>query len=503
MVDKIEDVEWLNPLSETAPQSELAVLRQNQKALSGALSQREEFYRNVLDSLAEGVLITNEESRIIYANEQITSMTGYSREELIGRISYELLSPPENWPTMQRRLQERLSGNTEYYEHELVRKDGSSHRISVKASPYRNARGEIVGTVGALSCLQRQRSLELENAYLLDEIKVEGHFGDIVGSSPALQKVLEQIKVVAATEATVLIQGESGTGKELVARAIHEHSGRRGKPMVRVNCASIPRELFESEFFGHVRGAFTGAIKDRVGRFELAEGGTLLLDEVGEIPIELQSKLLRVLQEGQYEKVGEDRTRTTSVRILAATNRELLADVRAGRFRQDLYYRISVFPVDLPPLRERREDIAPLAEHFLRLSSQRMGISTPRLLASDRRRLEEYDWPGNVRELQNVIERAVILAQGGDLRFYLEPLAPGLPIAKGQGPRPTHPAGKGSLRDLKTQESEMIHSALEQTQGKVYGHGGAAELLGIKPTTLLSKMKRLGMAGPRQWRRGG
>src|SRR5204863_91461 len=224
----------------------------------------------------------------------------------------------------------------------------------------------------------------------------------LVGESPAFHKLLDQIKMVGPTCANVLIFGESGTGKELVCRAIHDKSDRKERPLVRVNCASIPKELFESEFFGHVRGAFTGAIKDRVGRFELANGGTLFLDEVGEIPIELQSKLLRVLQEGQFERLGEERTRSVNVRIIAATNRDLEAEAKAGRFRMDLYYRLSVFPIEVPPLRERLEDVGELAEHFIKQASRRLGVPRLRLTKIQAQELQSYDWPGNVRELQNV-----------------------------------------------------------------------------------------------------
>jgi transcriptional regulator with GAF, ATPase, and Fis domain len=265
-----------------------------------------------------------------------------------------------------------------------------------------------------------------------------------------------------------------------------------------VNCASIPKELFESEFFGHVKGAFTGAIKDRIGRFELADGGTLFLDELGEIPPELQSKLLRVLQEGQFEKLGEDRTRSVDVRVVAATNRDLRAEVKAGRFRQDLYYRLSVFPVELPPLRERREDVRALAEHFLKVSSKKMGLPVPRLTRDNLRDLEAYDWPGNVRELQNVIERAVILARGGDLRFHLDAVEPKWPAPA--APEPViaaSPAGSEvlSLSALKQRERDLIEDALRQANGRVYGSGGAAERLGLKPTTLASRMKKLGLGG--------
>jgi transcriptional regulator with GAF, ATPase, and Fis domain len=356
--------------------------------------------------------------------------------------------------------------------------------------PYRNARGEIVGTIGLLSCIKERKSLELENEYLHEELR--GNYRSIVGDSHALKKVLAQIEMVAPTNAGVLVLGESGTGKELVARAIHDRSPRKNGALVRVNCASVPRELFESEFFGHVRGAFTGALKDRVGRFELAHGGTLFLDEIGEVPVELQSKLLRVLQEGQFEKVGEDRTRSVDVRIVAATNRDLESEVRAGRFRQDLFYRLSVFPIDLPPLRERAEDIPALAQLFLQQSARKLGVPPPRLSPAQLKDLQAYDWPGNVRELQNVIERASIRSRNGHLDLGLRP-APktsARPAGKTEeAPRPV-PASFG---DLKQQERAFILEALEKTGGKIYGADGAAALLGLKPTTLSSKIHRMGL----------
>jgi transcriptional regulator with GAF, ATPase, and Fis domain len=290
--------------------------------------------------------------------------------------------------------------------------------------------------------------------------------------------------MVASTGASVLITGESGTGKELVARAIHEGSGRRNKPLVRVNCAAIPRELYESEFFGHVRGAFTGAIRDRIGRFELANGGTLFLDEIGEIPLELQGKLLRVIQEGQFERVGEERTRTVDVRLVSATNRDLEREAAAGQFRLDLYYRLSVFPIAIPPLRERREDIAPLAAHFLRIAAQRLLTRAPEMSAAQIRELDAYHWPGNVRELQNVMERAAILAAHG---------AFSLPIGRVAPPEPEPLRSGGGLGELKEREKEMLREALRKTRGKIYGRNGAAALLGLKPTTLSSKLERLGL----------
>jgi formate hydrogenlyase transcriptional activator len=448
----------------------------------------EEFYRSILESLDEGVIITDRESRILYANSRVERLTERPRSELVGAISYELLAPKEEWPAMRRRLKDRLAGKEESYDHEFVRADGQRHWVSVRALPYRNSREEIIGTIGLMSCIKERKELEFENEYLQEEVR--GNYRDIIGNSPALKKVLAQIEMVAPTNASVLILGESGTGKELVARAIHDRSPRKDAALVRVNCASVPRELFESEFFGHTRGAFTGAVKDRIGRFELANGGTLFLDEMGEVPLELQSKLLRVLQEGQFERLGEDRTRTVDVRIIAATNRDLETEVKAGKFRQDLYYRLSVFPIELPPLRERPEDIPILAQHFLEQASRKMGKTLARLTHGQARELEAYDWPGNVRELQNVIERAVIRAQNGHLEFGLRPtLAVSTPLRR----REAAPGVSPSLREIKQQEKSVILDALAKTHGKIYGPDGAAKLLGIKPTTLSSKVHRMGL----------
>jgi PAS domain S-box-containing protein len=450
--------------------------------------RREEFYRSILESLGEGVIITDRDSRILYANSRVECLTGRPRAELIGAVSYELMMPKEEWPAMRRRLKDRLAGKEETYDYEAVRADGQRHWVSVRAFPYRNSRDEIIGTIGLVSCIKEKKSLELEKEYLQEEIR--RNYAEIIGESPALKKVLAQIEMVAPTNASVLILGESGTGKELVARAIHDRSPRKAAPLVRVNCASVPRELFESEFFGHTRGAFTGAVKDRIGRFELANGGTLFLDEIGEVPLELQSKLLRVLQEGQFERLGEERTRTVDVRIIAATNRDLEAEVKAGKFRQDLYYRLSVFPIELPPLRERPEDIAVLAQHFLDQASRKMGKTVPALKPPQIRELEAYDWPGNVRELQNVIERAVIRARDGHLEFGLRP-AP--PAASPLRNRETTPPSTPSLQEIKKQEKTLILDALAKTRGKIYGPDGAARLLGLKPTTLSSKVHRMGL----------
>ncbi|MGD0814848.1 MAG: sigma-54 dependent transcriptional regulator [Verrucomicrobiota bacterium] len=343
--------------------------------------------------------------------------------------------------------------------------------------------------------------LELHNTYLQEEVVEAKAFGDLVGQSSALRNVVSQIDVVAPTEASVLILGETGTGKELVAHEIHRRSGRKDKPLVRVNCASIPRELFESEFFGHVRGSFTGAVKDRAGRFETAEGGTIFLDEVGEIPLDIQNKLLRVLQEKRYERVGDDRTRRADVRIVAATNRDLKKAAAAGKFREDLYYRLNVFPVQVPPLRDRLDDIPLLAKHFVELSAKELKCAKPRLTRAAVTQLQSYNWPGNVRELRNVVERSVILARGGALEFDLPISSQPAPPAR-PGPRTVSPVVSPAQPKFLTEaeverfERDNLVAALEAANWKISGPDSASELLGVKPTTLLSRMTKWGLKRP-------
>ena len=349
-----------------------------------------------------------------------------------------------------------------------------------------------------------QLRLQRENEYLREVVTSHDDFTTIVGSSPAIYHVKRQIDLVAPTDATVLVSGESGTGKELVAEAIHRRSRRSGETFIRVNCAAIPRELYESEFFGHAKGAFSGALRDRVGRFEAAEGGTLFLDEVGEIPIDLQGKLLRVLQEGVFERVGETRSRQADVRIVAATNRELTREVTQGRFRQDLFYRLNVFPIEMPALRERREDVALIAVHLVAEICRRMHRESLALGPDELAELEAYDWPGNVRELRNVLERAVISTphapRASRCRRWRAAAAPAHAASAGSGrggrAAPERPSrGKAVVpeADVRRFEKENLLAALEATGGRVYGRGGAADLLGVKPTTLASRLKKLGI----------
>jgi formate hydrogenlyase transcriptional activator len=327
--------------------------------------------------------------------------------------------------------------------------------------------------------------LHKENLYLQEEVRIGHHFGEVVGESPALRRVLKQVETVASTDSTVLIRGETGTGKELVARALHDLSPRRDRAFVKLNCAAIPTGLLESELFGHERGAFTGAVAQKVGRFELAHKGTLFLDEVGDIPPELQPKLLRVLQEQEFERLGGTRTIKVDVRVVAATHHDLAKMAADGRFRIDLYYRLNVFPVVLPPLRDRPEDIPLLVRHFTQRFARRMGRRVETIPAEAMAALVRYPWPGNVRELQNVIERAVILSPG-----------PALQIPSGDLEGPADAVSAGASADLAAVEREHILGVLRVSGWVLAGPRGAAARLGVKRTTLQRKMKKLGISRP-------
>ncbi|MGB5258351.1 MAG: sigma 54-interacting transcriptional regulator, partial [Woeseiaceae bacterium] len=340
-----------------------------------------------------------------------------------------------------------------------------------------------------------REELERERDYLREEVNVAMNFGRIVGTSSALRRMLKRVEAVAETPASVLLQGESGVGKELVAHAIHVRSARAAGPLVKVNCASIPKELFESEFFGHVKGAFTGANRDRIGRFQLADGGTIFLDEVGEIPFESQGKLLRVLQESEFERVGDDITRSVDVRVIAATNRNLEELIVEGRFREDLFYRLSVFPINVPPLRERGDDVVQLAQHFLEQTCKDFGRDILTLTRAQAAILRTYDWPGNVREMKNVIERAVILSQGKVLRLDLS-----MPALRTDSPESqVATAEKAEIlteKELKDLQKANLIKALKRTNWRVSGAGGAAELLGVRPTTLADRIRSLKIKRP-------
>lgn len=474
----------------------------------------------ILDSAGEGIYGLDSEGLTTFVNPAATEMLGWSAEELIGEPMHALLhhTRPDGsaFPRHECPIYAAFKdGEVHSVDDEFFwRKDGSSFPVEYTSTPIRE-HGELVGAVVVFRNLtelkqseenlrralaeveQLKNRLEEENFYLQEEIRIEHNFEEIIGRSDAIRNVLQAVETVAPTEANVVIGGETGTGKELIARALHNLSSRGDKTLIKVNCSSIPRELFESEFFGHVKGAFTGALRNRTGRFELADQGTLFLDEVGEIPLEMQSKLLRVLQEGQFERVGDERTRKVDVRVVAATNRTLKHEVEEGRFRQDLYYRLNVFPIEVPPLRDRREDIPLLAAHFLEQGArgiQRNGLS---LTKENIRHLQSYDWPGNVRELQNVIERAVITSRTGELRFDLtDEQSQHAPPTSSSSPPAYGTAEVISEAEMRRRERENLLAALERSDWRVYGADGAAALLGVKPSTLASRIKKMGLEKP-------
>jgi len=473
--------------------------------------------RLILRAVGDGIYGINADGKTTFVNPAAERLLGWKAEELVGRDIHSMIhhTRPDGsiFPSHECPIYAAFHDGEIHHVHDecFWRKDGTAIPVEYTSTPIED-RGRPVGAVVIFRDIsdrrraetdlraaideveQLKKRLELENAYLQEEFLTEHNYKEIVGRSPPIQKIIRQIELVAPTDANVLITGESGTGKELIARAIHQGGQRRERPLIRVNCAAIPRELFESEFFGHVRGAFTGAIHERAGRFELADGGTIFLDEVGEIPIELQSKLLRVLQEGQFERVGENRTRKVNVRVIAATNRDLRREIRAKRFREDLYFRLNVFPIESASLRERAEDIPLLAMHFLEHACARLNKPDVRVTHADMERLMQYPWPGNIRELQNVIERAVILSQHNRVVLDLPSIdaAPGRVLERRElEARPTKLLTRA---ELARRERENIERALALAGGRIFGPDGAAELLDMKPTTLASKISRLGIA---------
>ena len=466
----------------------------------------------ILCAAGEGFYGVDAEGRATFVNPAAERILGWKAEELISRNIHVAIHHSH-------------TDGSDYCVHDCpifaAFKDGAIRRVDDEVFWHRDGRpipveytstpimdnGHLVGAVVIFRDVsdrklaesklrkaleeveQLKHKLELENAYLQEEISEGYNPHHIVGRSPAVQQIAYQIQLVAPTVATVLITGESGTGKELIARAIHSASDRNSRPLIRVNCAAIPQDLFESEFFGHVRGAFSGAVTDRLGRFEVADGGTLFLDEVGELPPGLQGKLLRVLQDGEFERVGESVTRRVDVRVIAATNRNLRQLAKEGRFREDLYFRLNVFPIRSVPLRERLEDIPLLTAHFLQKTCQRFHKSELKVSIAQIQRLQQYDWPGNIRELENLIERQVILSRGDKL--VLDDLALTYEPAQDISPTISEAITEQDYRHLRYQTTI---DALRQTKGKLYGDDGAASLLGIKPTTLASRMKKMGIS---------
>ncbi len=457
---------------------------------------------------ASGLLVT--------ATDHWLGKMGYARNEVVGRPISDFYSNAYR-KKLARGQAERKFVIREYQneESQMVTNAGNVLDLVTSAICEQDAAGNVHRMlVASKDITERNRAeralrvtlaenaslreeLERERDYLREEVNVSMNFGRIVGESPALLHMFSKVEAVAQTPSSVLILGESGVGKELVARAIHAKSPRTDAPLVKVNCASIPKELFESEFFGHVKGAFTGAHKDRVGRFQLADGGTIFLDEVGEIPMELQGKLLRVLQESEFERVGDDITRSVDVRIIAATNRDLEKLIVESEFREDLFYRLSVFPIEVPPLRDREEDVIQLAQHFLETVCRDFGRPAMKLTRVQAEQIRQYDWPGNVRELKNVIERAVILSKGKVLRLDLslpDTTRTVVQVHSTDSLRSDdHILTEKEMKDL---QKENVLRALQLSNWRVSGSHGAAELLGIKSTTLTDRIKAFGLKKP-------
>jgi len=467
----------------------------------------------ILRCAGEGIYGLDRDGHTTFVNPAAARMLGWTAEELIGKPQHAIIHhtrqdgssyPREDCPIYSA----FKDGKVHRVDDEVFwRKDGTSMPVEYMSTPIHDEAGELAGAVvtfnditerkrqrealeGALAEIRKlKEQLQAENVYLREEIHGSHNFEEIVGQSDALAQTKRRVEQVAGTDATVLVLGETGVGKELIARAIHNLSERSERPLVKVNCASLPSTLIESELFGHEKGAFTGASARRIGRFELAHGGTIFLDEIGELPLELQAKLLRVIQEGELERLGSSRTIEVDVRIVAATNRDLAKAVWAGDFRDDLYYRINVFPVNVPPLRDRKEDIPRLVGHFVEKFSAKLGKSIEEIPESVQATLQDYDWPGNVRELANVIERALILTTGTTLR-----VDEALEI---RPPVPTATAATSATSDGRTLdqvERDHIVNVLEQTEWRVEGDQGAAVILGLHPNTLRSRVKKLGIS---------
>ena len=456
--------------------------------LTATASLSEQEARRIVDAIPQTIVVLSPDGAALYANRSVLAYTGLTIDEVMAADFRTRVFHPED---VARLLDQRRDGLARGVPFELEqrarRHDGQYRWFLVQYHPVRDELGRPVRWYATGTDIDdRKRAEERtrnENLALREDIDRASMFEEIIGSSPALQRVLAQVAKVATTDSTVLILGETGTGKELVARAIHKRSRRSSRAFIRVNCPAIPASLIASELFGHEKGAFTGALQRRLGRFEAADGGTIFLDEIGELPPETQIALLRVLQEREIERLGSSHPITVDVRVVAATNRDLEAAVERGGFRQDLFYRLNVFPIRIPPLRERLDDIPVLAEYLIERYAKQAGKSIRTIRKQTLELLQAYDWPGNVRELQNVIERAVILCEG-------ETFAIDESWLKG---KPSHaPIGTGrQITTLAESERALIIAALAESRGRISGPSGAAAKLGIPRQTLESKIKAL------------
>lgn len=468
--------------------------RKGRRKAERVLIESEEKYRLLFTAESDAIVILDAETRnIIEVNKAAAELYGYSTEEFSHLKSMDISAEPERSkayiddiieggisriPLIQHRKKDGAIFPTEISAGTFMWKNRRMFVLIIRDITERiNRENELKGALDELQEIKKH--LEAENVYLKEESHLNSNFSDIIGQSKTFKKVLRKVEQVAITDTTVLILGETGTGKELLALAIHNLSSRKDHSLVKVNCAALPANLIESELFGHEKGAFTGAVARKIGRFELANGGTIFLDEIGDLPLELQSKLLRVLQEGELERVGGTSTIKVDVRVIAATNRELELAMAEGTFREDLYYRLNVFPINSPPLRERREDIPALVKFFIQKHGPKLRKQIEIVPKSVMDALREYHWPGNVRELENIIERSLIHSQGDKLTMgdYFR--------------QAVRTPEKKEIQTLAESEREKILEALEATSWRVSGKRGAAEILGLKPTTLEARMKKL------------
>ena len=451
----------------------------------------EDELRQLLEFVPDAMLLARQDGTLVFANRQAERLLGYSQHEMAS-LRIETL--------VAERFRDRHAEFCAAYfaapavrpmgthlELSALRKDGYEVPVDISLGPVETAGGRLVAAIlrDVSHRKQTEQRLTAENVYLREEIQSAYNVDELVGESDALRLTLQQIHQVASTNANVLIVGETGTGKELVARAIHQSSTRKNRPLIKVDCAALPASLMESELFGHEKGAFTGAGGRKIGRFELADGGTCFLDEIGELPLEVQSKLLRVLQEGVFWRLGSETETKVDVRVIAATNRDLRTAMQELRFRPDLYFRLAVFPIEVPPLRERREDIPRLVRHFVAKKQARLGRNIQEIPPAAMERLMAYSWPGNIRELENVIERSLILSPGPTLTVES--------IVGTVEPPYAPPTRSEKITDF---ERNYILRILEECQWQVKGAGKAAERLGLNPSTLHSRMKKLGLRRP-------
>ena len=515
---KLEEANFLleKIVNERSDSSKVAVeALKNRQFAFDKLQKSEQKNQLILDFAGEGIYGLDTQGHTTFVNKAAARMIGWELKDLAGKSQHAILhhSKLDGSPYEVKECPIYAAfkdGKTYTVDDEVFwRKDGTSFPVEYTSTPIKDENDQLMGAVVVFKDITERKKaeqalkesnmdlqkaiveveqlkirLEKENTYLQEEIKLSNNFEEIISQSKKFKKVLSQVEQVATTDATVLITGESGTGKELIARAVHNLSKRKNRPLVKVNCAALPANLIESELFGHERGAFTGALTKRVGRFELANGGTIFLDEIGEIPIELQSKLLRVLQEGEFERLGSSQTFKVDVRVVTATNRSLPDEIEKGTFREDLYYRLNVFPISIPPLRERREDVPLLVQHFLLKFGKKFGQKIKNVSKKVMADLMDYPWAGNVRELENVIERALIISKGNKLN-----LGESLPKTFGV-------SKKQKITTMEENERAHILKALEFTTWRVSGEKGAAKLLGMNRTTLEARMKKLGIERP-------